>query len=171
MKIYATDIDEGALSMARQGAYPQKATEVIAPELREKYFESVDSRSVFRTDLRRSIIFGRHDLTVDAPISRLDLLVCRNTLMYLNAESQAGVLDRFNFALDPAGFLILGRAEMMLSHPVLFQPVDMKARIFGKFVGGPKPEHRPVRQRRRARSPPTGCASSGNSRSRRRPSR
>ncbi len=94
---------------------------------------------MFRQDLRRSIIFGRHDLTVDAPISRLDLLVCRNTLMYLNAEAQLGVLERLNFALTPEGFLLLGRAEMLLSHPGLFQPVDMKARVFRK-VGGVEPK-------------------------------
>jgi two-component system CheB/CheR fusion protein len=134
VKIYATDIDEGALATARQGAYPLKATEVLAPELRDRYFEQVDSGMVFRTNLRRSVIFGRHDLTVDAPISRLDLLVCRNTLMYLNAEAQDAIIERFNFALSPVGFLFLGRAEMLLSHPGLFQPVDIKARVFRKVA-------------------------------------
>ncbi len=138
VKIYATDLDEGALSLARQGAYSAKATEVIAPELRDKYFDRVDKGYVFRSDLRRSVIFGRHDLTVDAPISRLDLLVCRNTLMYLNAEAQLGVLERLNFALGPNGFLFLGRAEMLLSHPGLFRPVDVKARIFERAVTEPK---------------------------------
>jgi two-component system CheB/CheR fusion protein len=139
VKVYATDIDEGALATARQGAYPLRATEAIAPELRERYFQPADGGGVFRTDLRRSVIFGRHDLTVDAPISRLDLLVCRNTLMYLNAEAQHAILERFSFALAPHGFLFLGRAEMLLSHPGLFQPVDIKARVFHKLaVGEPK---------------------------------
>jgi two-component system, chemotaxis family, CheB/CheR fusion protein len=139
VKIYATDLDEDALSAARQGAYPVRATEAVAPDLRDKYFEADEGRFVFRQDLRRSIIFGRHDLTVDAPISRLDLLVCRNALMYLNAEAQEGVLERLNFALNPEGFLLLGRAEMLLSHPGLFQPVDIKARVFRK-VGGVEPK-------------------------------
>jgi two-component system, chemotaxis family, CheB/CheR fusion protein len=143
VKIYATDVDDGALATARQGAYPGKATETIAADLRDKYFEAVDSRFVFRTDLRRAIIFGRHDLTVDAPISRLDLLVCRNTMMYLNAEAQQGVLERFNFALGPDGFLFLGRAEMLLSHPGLFHPVDVKARVFQK-IGATEPRVAPV---------------------------
>jgi two-component system, chemotaxis family, CheB/CheR fusion protein len=139
VKIYATDLDEGALATARQGAYPSRTTEAMAPELRDKYFEAAGTRFLFRQDLRRSVIFGRHDLTIDAPISRLDLLVCRNTLMYLNAEAQHAVLERLNFALNPDGFLLLGRAEMLLSHPGLFQPVDMKARLFHK-VGGVEPK-------------------------------
>jgi two-component system, chemotaxis family, CheB/CheR fusion protein len=144
VKIYATDIDEHALAAARQGTYPMRATEAVDEKLRDKYFEPVDGRHVFRTDLRRSIIFGRHDLTVDAPISRLDLLVCRNTLMYLNAEAQHGVLERLNFALGPHGFLFVGRAEMLLSHPGLFETVDIKARVFRRLTGTePKPEHRP----------------------------
>jgi two-component system, chemotaxis family, CheB/CheR fusion protein len=143
VKIYATDLDEGALSAARQGAYSPRVTEALSPELREKYFEAADKRYVFRQDLRRSIIFGRHDLTVDAPISRLDLLVCRNTLMYLNAEAQHGVLERLSFALNPEGFLLLGRAEMLLSHPGLFQPVDMKARVFQKIGAGQPKAPRP----------------------------
>ena len=143
VKIYATDIDEGALSVARQGAYPSRVTEALDPELREKYFDAVDSRFVFRSDLRRSIIFGRHDLTVDAPISRLDLLVCRNTLMYLNAEAQHGVLERLNFALSPDGYLFLGRAEMLLTHG-LFNPLDVKSRIFRR-AGGTEVRARPPR--------------------------
>ena len=62
------------------------------------------------------VIFGRHDLIQDAPISRIDLLVCRNTLMYFNAETQARILDRFHFALDDGGYLFLGKAEMLLTH-------------------------------------------------------
>ena len=62
------------------------------------------------------MIFGRHDLIQDAPISRIDLLVCRNTLMYFNAETQARILDRFHFALRDDGYLFLGKAEMLLTH-------------------------------------------------------
>jgi two-component system CheB/CheR fusion protein len=132
VKIYATDIDEDALSGARQGVYSQRGVEPVSAELQARYFEQYDGRFVFRSDLRRSIIYGRHDLTTDAPISRLDLLVCRNTLMYLNAEAQRGILERFHFALGSDGFLFVGRAEMLLSHPGLFLPVDMKARVFHK---------------------------------------
>ncbi len=78
------------------------------------------------------MIFGRNDLIQDAPISRLDLLVCRNTLMYFNAETQARILDRFHFALNDGGCLFLGKAEMLLTHGAAFTPVDLKRRIFVK---------------------------------------
>ena len=82
------------------------------------------------------MIFGRHDLVQDAPISHLDLLVCRNVLMYFNAEVQARILARFHFALAPEGVLFLGKAEMMRSHGNLFTPAHLQSRIFRKAAPG-----------------------------------
>ena len=137
VKIYATDVDEEALGQARLASYTPKEMEGMDGTLRDRYFEAGSGRYVFRTDLRRSVIFGRHDLVQDAPISRLDLLACRNTLMYFNAETQATILQRFHFALNDNadssnGFLFLGRAEMLLSHAGLFSPVELRHRIFAK---------------------------------------
>ncbi len=135
VKVYATDVDEEALNAARQAGYGSKELEPVDPKLREKYFEPVNSRYCFRADMRRSVIFGRHDLLQDAPISRLDLLVCRNTIMYFNAEAQSRILARFHFALnngDSGGYLFLGRAELLLTHGNLFTPLDFKCRIFAK---------------------------------------
>ncbi len=89
VKIYATDLDEEALNQARQAAYLAEEVGGVPLELLDKYFEPVDERFIFRKDLRRSVIFGCHNLIQDAPISRIDLLVCSNTLMYFNAEAQA----------------------------------------------------------------------------------
>ncbi|MEA5505315.1 CheR family methyltransferase [Halotia wernerae UHCC 0503] len=132
VKIYATDVDEEALNQARQAVYSAKDIQLIPAELKQKYFEPTGNNYVFRQDLRRSVIFGRHDLLQDAPISRLDLLVCRNTLMYFNSETQGRILARFHFALNDAGYLFLGKAEMLLMHSSLFTPVDLKNRIFHK---------------------------------------
>jgi two-component system CheB/CheR fusion protein len=132
VKIYATDVDEDALTQARQALYSARAVSDLPPELLAKYFERVGTHYVFRSDLRRAIIFGRHDLIQDAPIPRLDLVVCRNTLMYFNAEVQGRVLARLHFALNDRGFLFLGRAEMLLTRTNLFAPVDLKHRIFTK---------------------------------------
>uniref|UniRef100_UPI0035A0F3EF CheR family methyltransferase n=1 Tax=Actinomycetospora flava TaxID=3129232 RepID=UPI0035A0F3EF len=132
VKVYATDVDEDALATARQATYAEKDLQPVPEELRDKYFERNGSRFTFRGDLRHSVIFGRNDLVQDAPIGRLDLLVCRNTLMYLNAETQAQVLRRFHFALNPTGVLFLGKAEMLLSHARLFLPIDLKRRFFRK---------------------------------------
>jgi two-component system, chemotaxis family, CheB/CheR fusion protein len=135
VKIYATDLDEEALVQARSASYSPQAVEDVPVALRQKYFQQVGGRYVFKSDLRRSIIFGRHDLLRDAPISRLDLLICRNTLMYFNAETQNRVLQRFHYALNDGGFLFLGKAEMLLSHGNLFAPVDLKCRVFSKVPG------------------------------------
>ncbi|MBW0015484.1 CheR family methyltransferase [Mycobacterium sp.] len=135
VKIYATDIDEEALTKARAASYDAKAVEGVPPELLARYFEQVNSRYVFHKDLRRAVIFGRNDLVKDAPISRIDLLVCRNTLMYLNAETQRIVVGRFHFALAPQGTLFLGHAEMLLSRSDRFVPLNLKNRIFRKVAG------------------------------------
>jgi two-component system CheB/CheR fusion protein len=134
VKIYATDVDEEALTQARHASYSAAALRPVSPELRDKYFEHVRDRYVFRSDLRRAVIFGRHDLVQDAPISRLDLLVCRNTLMYFNAEAQSRILARLHFALNDNGIIFLGKAEMLLTHANLFTPLNLKHRIFTKVA-------------------------------------
>ncbi|WP_396927386.1 CheR family methyltransferase [Mycolicibacterium sp.] len=139
VKIYATDVDEDALTDARAATYDAKAVESVPPELLTKYFDQVNGRYVFRKDLRRAVIFGRTDLVKDAPISRVDLLVCRNALIYLNADTQRNVLSRLHFALAPNGTLFLGHAEMLLSHTDRFVPQDMKNRIFRKVLGNHVP--------------------------------
>jgi two-component system, chemotaxis family, CheB/CheR fusion protein len=135
VKIYATDLDEDALTQARLARYTAKQVEGVPPELLERYFEPNGDGCRFSKDLRRSVIFGPHNLIEDAPISRIDLLVCRNTLMYLNSETQASVLARFSYALREGGYLLLGKAEMLLAHSNLFTSVDLKRRVFRKVPG------------------------------------
>jgi len=132
VKIYATDVDEEALAQARSGAYTAREVHGVPPALLEKYFSLEGGRYVFHKDLRRALIFGRHDLLRDAPISRVDLLTCRNALMYFNAEVQAQILARFHFAVRDGGYLCLGKAEMLFSHANLFLPLDLKRRVFVK---------------------------------------
>ncbi|HZM37380.1 MAG TPA: CheR family methyltransferase [Burkholderiales bacterium] len=145
VKIYATDVDEEALREARLGAFTARDMAAVPAELRERYFRPAGARHVFRPELRRALIFGRHDLGRDAPIPRIDLLACRNTIMYFNAETQARVLEKFRFALGEHGpsFLFLGRAEMLLTHSSLFEPVDLKCRVFRK-VPQPGARRRPA---------------------------
>jgi two-component system, chemotaxis family, CheB/CheR fusion protein len=133
-KIYATDVDEEALTQARQGRALEKDLEEVPANLREKYFEGEGNHYVLRSDLRRSIIFGRHDLMQDAPISRIDLLISRNTLMYFEAEAQSKILARLHYALTDKGYLFLGKAEMLLSRTALFTPLDLKQRVFTKVA-------------------------------------
>ncbi|HEY9707028.1 MAG TPA: CheR family methyltransferase [Oculatellaceae cyanobacterium] len=133
VKIYATDLDEEAISRGRLASYTARELRNVPEELREKYFDQSRNTYTFRSDLRRCVIFGRNNLVQDAPIGHLDLLMCRNTLMYFNAETQARVLSRFHFALNDRGFLFVGKAEMLLTHANLFTPVNLKYRIFSKL--------------------------------------
>jgi len=135
VKVYATDVDEDALATARLGQYTLKQAEAIPPDLLERCFERSGSVVSFRKDLRRSLIFGRNDLVQDAPISRIDLLLCRNVLMYFTAETQGRILSRLNFALAKTGYLFLGKSEMLLTRGELFRPVDLKCRVFSKVAG------------------------------------
>jgi two-component system CheB/CheR fusion protein len=153
VKIYGTDADADALVSARQATYPATELEDLPDGYVERYFDLADGDGnlVFRNDLRRAVIFGRHDLVQDAPISRVDLLVCRNTLMYFNAETQSRILDRFGFALADRGFLFLGKAEALPAQSSWFAPVDLRLRIFAKATDASR---RPV-------PPPTRRVSAG----------
>ena len=134
VKIYATDVDEQALNQARAASYPEKQVQLVPAPLVQEYFVQDGDRFVFDKDLRRSVIFGRHDLIQDSPISRVNVLVCRNTLMYFNTEAQSRILARFHFALAESGVLFLGKAEMMLAHSQMFTPLDLRRRIFRKIT-------------------------------------
>jgi two-component system CheB/CheR fusion protein len=135
VKIYATDIDEDALAAARHAVYSEKQIEAVPPPLREKYFDRAGSRWSVKKEHRRSVIFGRHELLDDAPISRVDLLLCRNTLMYFNQDAQSRIVSRFHFALRDGGYLVLGKAEMLLNFTGVFEPIDIKRRVFRKIHG------------------------------------
>jgi two-component system CheB/CheR fusion protein len=130
VKIYATDVDEDALNYARQATYSEREMRGLPEPFRERYFDLAGGRYVFTPDVRRSVIFGRNDLTRDAPISRIDILLCRNTLMYFNAETQSRVVSRLGFALRQDGVLFLGKAEMLLNHTAVFEQIDIKRRFF-----------------------------------------
>src|SRR5688572_21215929 len=136
IKVYATDADNEALTQARNATYAAREIEELPEKWRSTYFEASANAFVFRNDLRRCVIFGEHDLVQDAPISRLDLLVCRNTLIYFNADTQSRILARFHFALADSAHLFLGKSEMLLTHARLFNAMDVRARLFQKIPRG-----------------------------------
>src|SRR5262249_762149 len=132
VKVYATDIDDDALEQARRAVYTTRELESLPEELRAKYFDDRPNGGVFSNDLRRVVSFGGHDLLRDAPIPRVQLLLCRNTLMYFNADVQSSLVQRLQFSLINSGFLVLGKVEMLLGHNEQFHAVDVKQRIFRK---------------------------------------
>jgi two-component system CheB/CheR fusion protein len=132
VKIYATDVDEAALGNGRGAVFAPGQLEPVPEPLRAKYFEPSNGSFAFRSDLRRSVIFGRHDLVQDPPISRIDLLVSRNTLMYFDVDAQQQILGNFHFALRDDGFLFLGKSEVLVARSPLFAAVDLRRRVFAK---------------------------------------
>ncbi|BAZ24237.1 MCP methyltransferase, CheR-type with PAS/PAC sensor [Kalymmatonema gypsitolerans NIES-4073] len=135
VQIYGTDIDQEALNQARQGSYLSNHVTNVPGSLLNKYFERADDRYVFRRDLGSSIFFRRHNMIEAPPLSQIDLLLCRNTLIYFNLEAQTKVLMRFHFSLKHSGFLFLGRSEMAPNSD-LFTSLNLQHRIFAKVPGG-----------------------------------
>jgi two-component system CheB/CheR fusion protein len=144
VKIYGTDRDEAALMKNRAATYSAREVAGVSPELLARYFTPQDGQYQFHRELRRTVVFGRHDVIHDIPISRIDLLLCRNVMIYFNSDVQAAVMGQFYRALNPSGYLFLGKAETLLSHKNSFLPMDAKHRIFQKGTEPPVARWRPA---------------------------
>jgi two-component system CheB/CheR fusion protein len=130
VQIFATDIDARALAVARSGRYPDSIARHVSPERLARWFVKEGATYSVVKELREMCIFSPHNLIKDAPFSRIDLLSCRNLLIYLNSELQDRVIPIFHFSLKPGGYLFLGPAENVTRHQKLFTPIDRKNRIF-----------------------------------------
>lgn len=129
LKIYATDNDEVALGLARRAEYAPERAHGVKPEIKAKYFTGERVLRVVH-DVRRMVIFGRGNLLSAAPISHVDLLVCRNVLIYFDAAAQAQIMSRLKYALNEGGILFLGKAESQMKGDTDFIPINAKWRIF-----------------------------------------
>jgi len=132
LQIFATDIDINALSTARAGVYSENAISEMKSEYVEKYFKHKDHSYEVNKFLRDSIVFAKQDLTYDPPFLKLDLITCRNVLIYFNNELQAKVIGMFHYALQSDGYLFLGRSESIGVNSDIFIPLDTKTRVFKK---------------------------------------
>ncbi len=130
IRLYATDIDDNALIEARRGEYSENKIKKVKKEYIEKYFINEGENYRITRPIRQMVVFGRQNLTTDAPISHLDLIVCRNVLIYFNLELQNKLLMRFHYALNRDGYAFFGKSESMLVGSKLFKPVDKKWRMF-----------------------------------------
>jgi two-component system CheB/CheR fusion protein len=130
IQIFATDIDVQALDVARQARYPASIAEQVVPRRLSRYFTKLKDSYQVAKEIRDTCTFSVHNLIKDPPFSRLDIVSCRNLLIYLDTELQQKVAPVFHYALRPGGFLFLGPSENLAGHPELFRAVDKKARIF-----------------------------------------
>jgi two-component system CheB/CheR fusion protein len=133
VQIFATDIDGRALTMARAGRYPETIARAVTPERLTRWFTKEGATYCVVKELREMCIFSQHNVVRDAPFSRIDLISCRNLLIYLNSELQDRVMPLFHFALRPGGYLFLGPSENVTRHVKLFAPIDRKHRIFRRL--------------------------------------
>ena len=133
VQIFATDLDARALGAGRAGRYSSAIADHVSPARLARWFiREGDTYRVVK-ELREMCIFSPHNLIKDAPFSRIDLLSCRNLLIYLNADLQNRVIPIFHFSLRPGGILFLGASENVTRHQKLFAPVDRKNRLFRRL--------------------------------------
>jgi two-component system, chemotaxis family, CheB/CheR fusion protein len=128
--VFASDIDSDALTSARAGVYPEAVCATLPAARLARFFEKRDDGYVVRKLLRESVVFAPQNLVRDPPYSKLDLIVCRNLLIYLEPAQQARILELFHFALKPGGVLFLGKSEGLGAQAALFEPVSREHRIF-----------------------------------------
>ncbi|HVL75423.1 MAG TPA: CheR family methyltransferase, partial [Noviherbaspirillum sp.] len=130
IQIFASDIDERAISTARSALYPSSIIADVSPERLQQYFTKEDDRYRIRKSIRDQVLFAPHNVLRDPPFSKLDLISCRNLLIYLNREMQTRILEMFHFSLNPGGYLFLGSSESADLASNLFAAIDKKNRIY-----------------------------------------
>ncbi len=130
LQVFACDLDDDAIQAARAGQYPDTIVADVSEERLRKFFVKDAKGYRVRRELREMVLFASHDLLKDAPFSRMDMVSCRNLLIYLNRDAQQRVFDTFHFALKPSGLLVLGSSEAVDDGSPLFRVVDKKHRIY-----------------------------------------
>ncbi len=135
IQIFATDISEAMIEQARKGAYKQGLMASISPERLRQFFVKVRGGYQITKSVRELCVFAKQNLNSDPPFSQLDLISCRNVLIYLGAALQKRLIPIFNYALNPTGFLVLGAAETVGEFSTLFDQVDRKYKIYSRKVG------------------------------------
>ena len=140
IQIFGTDVSERAVEQARSGIYPESIAADVAPDKLRRHFVKVPGGYRVNKILRDLCVFARQDLTRDAPFSKLDLVICRNLLIYLDAAAQRKIMTVLHYALKPSGYLILGRSETVGPHTDLFAVVDKRFKVYSKKRVNVRPE-------------------------------
>ncbi|HSK76429.1 MAG TPA: chemotaxis protein CheB [Thermoanaerobaculia bacterium] len=151
IQIFATDLNEAVIEKARAGVYPQSIAHDVPPELLQRFFAEVGGSYRISKTIRDMCVFARHNVLTDPPFSQIDLITCRNLLIYLEPALQQRVVPLLHYALKPAGFLLLGSSETIGSYRDLFELADSGHRCYTKkpssrrLAFGPAAAHRPGR--------------------------
>jgi two-component system CheB/CheR fusion protein len=132
LRVFASDVSQGDIDFARTGVYPEAIAEEVGEERLGRFFTRTDAGYVISSELRDKCVFARHDITRDPPFSRLDLVSCRNVMIYFTPMLQRRTLQIIHYALRPGGFLLLGGSEGVTTAPALFAPVDVPNKVFAR---------------------------------------
>ena len=166
-QIFATDLDRDAVEQARQGVYPANIAADVSPERLRRFFAQEERGYRIRKEIRESVVFAPQNIVMDPPFTKLDILSCRNLLIYLSPELQKKLIPLFHYSLNPGGILFLGSAETVGTHSPLFGPLDAKNRLYRRLrapralrPSSSRPRSPPRRPRACpwTRSGPSSCA-------------
>ncbi|MET0208202.1 MAG: CheR family methyltransferase, partial [Burkholderiaceae bacterium] len=158
-QIFATDIDERAIATARRGVYPSGIAADMSAARLKQFFMPEQGQYRVTAEVREQVLFATHNLLRDPPFSRLDLICCRNLLIYLDQRAQANALEMFRYALKPGGFLFLGSSESPNAAGALFSAVDTKNRIYRVNAGATPRRHAAfISERAKASHPPVAIS-------------
>ena len=130
LKIFATDVNEASVEFAAAGQYPESAAAELTPQRLERFFNKVGHSYAVTSELRQCIVFARHNLLADPPFTRMNLVTCRNTLIYFRRDAQLRALRRLQYALRSEGFLFLGPSESLAGQEDAFETVHSKSKIY-----------------------------------------
>jgi two-component system, chemotaxis family, CheB/CheR fusion protein len=136
LQIFATDLNADAIAVARLGTYSANIEAAVSPERRQRFFARERGGYRIHKDIRSMVTFATHNLTSDPPFTRLDLISCRNLLIYLTPEVQKRLMAVFHYALRPGGVLVLGGAESTSDANGLFGVIDASSRVYRRLEGG-----------------------------------
>ncbi len=130
LQIFATDLDEESVNVGRRGVYPKSIGADVAPARLKRFFAEEGNSYTIKHNIRETIVFAKHDLIRDSPFSKLDLVCCRNVLIYMDNSLQKKLIPMFHYTLNPGGILFLGESESIGTYADLFAPVDTRHKIF-----------------------------------------
>jgi len=153
LSVFATDLKDANLEQARHGLYAKGLVADVSPERLRRFFSAQDGGYRVIKSLRQQVVFARHNLISDPPFSRMDLISCRNLMIYLEPSLQKKALPAFHYALKPEGVLFLGASESVGGFAELFNPLDKRQKIFARKTAPTLAFHLPVRERAPGRRP------------------
>lgn len=153
IKIFATDVDESVITFARRGIYSGNSLKEVPAEYRERFFERVDQGYRIEKSLRQMVLFGQQNLGHSSPFPRIDLVLCRNVLIYFTQELQNYVLDQFTYSLGNDGYLFLGKADTVRPNQTHYQLINNSWKLYRRTDIAPVPTLRHIRPERRTLQP------------------